>query len=66
MKAMKATKMMAFRVLKWLALAWAIFIGIVIFTSDASVEIADKEAQWAITIPLVLLAIFFHLEQHKS
>ena len=68
LKYWKEVRIWFFRVLKWLALAWAILIGIIMFASSSapSVTIAAGEAQWAMTLPLVLLAIFFHLEQHKS
>ena len=61
---MKASKMMVFRVLKWLALAWAIFFVIAAFVYDA--ETTVKTTLHAAATPLVLFAIFFHLEQHKS
>ena len=56
--------MMVFRVLKWLALAWAILFVIVAF--GASAETTDKVGVVANATPMILFAIFFHLEQHKS
>jgi len=54
---MKTSKIMVFRILKWLALAWAILFVIIAFVYDGLITAAT---------PLVLFAIFFHLEQHKS
>ena len=61
---MQAAKMMVFRVLKWLALVWAILLVIVSYVSAA--ESTDEIALFTAATPLVLFAIFFHLEQHKS
>jgi len=61
---MKTSKIMVFRILKWLALAWAILFVIASFVSPA--ESTVKLQGLTAATPLVLFAIFFHLEQHKS
>ena len=61
---MKLSKMMVFRVLKWLALAWAILLLILLFSEAYDTDVKTGTATLATFF--VLLAIFFHLEQHKS
>jgi len=61
---MKVSKMMVFRVLKWLALA----LGILMLSLGmVGVEAtAEKATAFTAATMFVLFAIFFHLEQHKS
>ena len=60
---MKLSKMMVFRVLKWLALAWAILLLILLFSEAYDTDVKTGTA--TLETFVVLLAIFFHLEQHK-
>ena len=60
---MKASKMMVFRVLKWLSVAIGIILLITVFSTYAT---SEKTSLVTAATLFVLFAIFFHLEQHKS
>jgi len=62
---MKTSKIMVFRVLKWLALALGIIMVSLAGFSDVGTTEGKASGFTAATV-FVLFAIFFHLEQHKS
>jgi hypothetical protein len=59
------SKMMVFRVLKWLALALGIMVLIIVYAANGTSE-EDVKLAFTMATFFVLFAIFFHLEQHKS
>jgi hypothetical protein len=59
----KNVKPMAFQVLKWLAIAIAIYMMVSGFDTDKYME---ENTFFASASFFMLVAIFFHLEQHKS
>jgi hypothetical protein len=60
---MKASKAMVFQVLKWVAIAIAIYMMVSGFDTNKYME---ENSFFAAASAFMLLAIFFHLEQHKS
>ena len=61
---MKVSKMMVFRVLKWLSVAIGILI--VIAFVDSAETASQKTSVFTAATFFILFAVFFHLEQHKS
>jgi hypothetical protein len=59
----KNVKPMVFQVLKWLAIAIAIYMMVSGFDTDKYME---ENTFFASASFFMLVAIFFHLEQHKS
>jgi hypothetical protein len=61
---MQLNKAMIFQVLKWIAFVAAAWIWQLGMSSTEGA--ADTTASVTSAIFLIILAIFFHLEQHKS
>ena len=60
---MKASKAMVFQVLKWVAIAIAIYMMVSGFDTNKFME---ENTFFLAASSFMLLAIFFHLEQNKS
>jgi uncharacterized membrane protein YiaA len=61
---MKASKAMVFQVLKWIAFVAAAWIWQLGMSSTEGYQ--DETGWFTSAIFLIIVAIFFHLEQHKS